>query len=89
MTVLYEQFSDYTEAEFLAFVVDIIDVNAGSEQEHHTWVAHFERVVQHPRGNGLIYAPLNGCDGTPQSVVNSIIAWRKSQGLPLFNNSKL
>lgn len=87
MTVSHEQLSDFTEAEFLQFVTDIVEVNANTEQEHHAWVVKFEQLVQHPKGNGLIYYP-DDCDGdSPEDIVKTVKAWRRSQGLPLFKDS--
>ncbi|EAY2065009.1 bacteriocin immunity protein [Salmonella enterica] len=56
--------------------------------ENHALVSKFEELVQHPRGNGLIYYPEDGEDDSPEGIVQAIKTWRKSQGLPLFKNSE-
>ncbi|SQI26906.1 colicin immunity protein ImmE2 [Salmonella enterica subsp. arizonae] len=65
MTASYKQLNDYTENEFIQFVTDIVEVNSNSEEEHHALVSKFEELVQHPRGNGLIYYPEDGEDDSP------------------------
>ncbi|EAA9218301.1 bacteriocin immunity protein [Salmonella enterica] len=66
---------------------DIVEVNSNSEEEHHALVSKFEELVQHPRGNGLIYYPEDGEDDSPEGIVQAIKTWRKSKGLPLFKDS--
>ncbi|ASY75686.1 bacteriocin immunity protein [Pectobacterium polaris] len=88
MTVINQNLNDYTEADFLQFVRDIVEVNSSSEEEHHTWVSHFEKIVEHPEGNGVIYYPEDDNDGTPEGIVKFVKNWRKSQDLPLFKDSK-
>ncbi|EFJ2946586.1 bacteriocin immunity protein [Escherichia marmotae] len=87
MTASYKQLNDYTENEFIQFVTDIVEANSNSEEEHHALVSKFEELVQHPRGNGLIYYPEDGEDDSPEGIVQTIKTWRKSQGLPLFKDS--
>ena len=87
MTASYKQLNDYTENEFIQFVTDIVEVNSNSEEEHHALVSKFEELVQHPRGNGLIYYPEDGEDDSPEGIVQTIKIWRKSKGLPLFKDS--
>lgn len=88
MTILHNNINNYTEGEFLQFLEDIVNVKASDENEHHQWVRHFEKLVEHPRGNGLIYWPDDGSDGTPMSILNAVKKWRSSQGLPSFKDSK-
>ena len=87
MIASYKQLNDHTENEFIQFVTDIVEVNSNSEEEHHALVSKFEELVQHPRGNGLIYYPEDGEDDSPEGIVQTIETWRKSQGLPLFKDS--
>jgi len=87
MTASYKQLNDYTENEFIQFVTDIVEVNSNSEEEYHSLVSKFEELVQHPRGNGLIYYPEDGEGDSPEGIVQAIKIWRKSKGLPLFKGS--
>ncbi|MFJ5329744.1 bacteriocin immunity protein [Pectobacterium versatile] len=88
MTIIKVTLNDYTEKDFLQFVRDIVEVNSSSEEEHHKWVSHFEKLVGHPDGNGVIYYPEDDNDGTPEGIVKFVKRWRKSQGLPEFKDSK-
>ncbi|MFP1935637.1 bacteriocin immunity protein [Lonsdalea quercina] len=88
MTIIYQKLNDYTQDDFLQFVKDIVEANSSTEDEHYAWVHHFEKIVGHPSGNGIIYYPENGCDGTPEGIVEFVLEWRKSKGLPLFKDSK-
>lgn len=87
MTASYKQLNDYTENEFIQFVTDIVEVNSNSEEEYHSLVSKFEELVQHPRGNGLIYYPEDVEDDSPEGIVQTIKILRKSKGLPLFKDS--
>ncbi|HEE1050080.1 bacteriocin immunity protein [Klebsiella pneumoniae] len=51
-------------------------------------VAHFDLIVNHPEGNGLLFYPPDDREDNPDGVIGEIIRWRKSQGLPLFKNSE-
>ncbi len=43
MTILHQNFEDYSEEEFLLFITDICCSHSGSEQEQDEWVGHFEK----------------------------------------------
>ncbi|HCD1816119.1 TPA: bacteriocin immunity protein, partial [Klebsiella pneumoniae] len=49
---------------------------------------HFDLIVNHPEGNGLLFYPPDDREDNPDGVIGEIIRWRKSQGLPLFKNSE-
>ncbi|WP_317177353.1 bacteriocin immunity protein [Pectobacterium sp. HCp5_1] len=88
MEIINKELNNYTEEDFLQFVRDIVEVNSSSEEEHHKWVNHFEKLVEHPDGNGVIYYPEDDNDGTPEGIVKFVKRWRKSQGLSLFKDSE-
>ncbi|CZF86943.1 bacteriocin immunity protein [Grimontia sp. NTOU-MAR1] len=82
-----EKFEDYTEEEFLQFVIDIYEAN-GTEEETDQWIMHFHNVVGHPLGAGLIVDPAVEIeDDSPQGVVNEVVKWRHTNGLPGFKGS--
>lgn len=72
--------SDYTEAEFLTFLQAIFNVETSSEEEHKSWVRHFVKLSEHPRGNGLIFYPDNEEDDSPAGILKTVKEWRASQG---------
>ncbi|MEY0231098.1 bacteriocin immunity protein [Providencia manganoxydans] len=76
--------SDYTEKEFLRLIENIYFVNTESEEEHRKWVNHFSKIIEHPRGNGLIYYPNKNRPDTPEGGVQEVKEWRAQQGKPGF-----
>jgi hypothetical protein len=79
-----KKLEDYTEAEFLELLEKIFTVDASSEDEHDTLVEHFEKITEHPYGNGLIYYPDPGVEDSPQGVLGVVKAWRVANGKSLF-----
>ncbi len=52
---------EFTRAEFLAFVDDIVHARGGSEAEDDAWVNHFDHIVApHPAGTDLLFWPAPG-----------------------------
>ncbi|CAG9430930.1 bacteriocin immunity protein [Providencia alcalifaciens] len=84
---LKNNFSDYTEAEFLKFLQAIYYVQTENENEHKLWVRHFVKISEHPQGNGLIYNPNSGDDDSPEGILKSVKEWRAKNGKPGFKNS--
>ena len=76
--------SDYTEAEFLAFVRKICDADYETEQEHTRAVLEFDRLSEHPYRNGLIYYPQEGQEDSPEGIVKEVKEWRARNGKPGF-----
>ncbi|MFP1741132.1 bacteriocin immunity protein [Lonsdalea quercina] len=90
---LKENLNDYTENEFIDFLKEFFENPKnlkGKELKNHIekLVSHFDKIVEHPEGNGLIFNPPDDRDDSPEGVINEIKRWRKSQGLPLFKDSK-
>lgn len=77
---LKNSISDYTEAEFLKFLQAIFNVETSSEEEHKSWVRHFVKLSEHPRGNGLIFYPDDEKDDSPEGILKIVKEWRASQG---------
>ncbi|MDF0750161.1 bacteriocin immunity protein [Marinobacter sp. 71-i] len=76
-----DQFSEYTESEFLDLLVDIVEAN-GSEEYQDQLLEHFIQVTGHPLGSDLIYYPENPADATPERILEIVKGWRTRNGLP-------
>lgn len=61
--------SDYTEAEFLAFVKKIFNVENISEKEDIKNILLFKKLTEHPNGSDLIYYPNDNRKNSPEGVV--------------------
>ncbi|WP_413794390.1 MULTISPECIES: bacteriocin immunity protein [unclassified Pseudomonas] len=75
--------AEITEAEFLAFVVKICNVDYPSDEAHTTAALEFERITEHPSGIDLIYYPEDGKD-SPEEIVSKVKTWRAANGKPGF-----
>ncbi|ETS29683.1 Colicin immunity protein / pyocin immunity protein [Photorhabdus khanii NC19] len=80
---LKNKLEDYTEAEFLSLLNKIWAVDV-SEEEHDNLIDHFEKLSEHPNGNGLIFYPENGVEDSPEGVLKVIKEWRAKNGKPGF-----
>ncbi|WP_387690679.1 bacteriocin immunity protein [Photorhabdus sp. RM71S] len=80
---LKNKLEDYTEAEFLSLLNKIWAVDV-SEEEHDNLIDHFEKLSEHPNGNGLIFYPENGVEDSPEGVLKVIKEWRAKNGRPGF-----
>lgn len=78
---LKNQFSDYTESEFLDLLTDIVEAN-GSEEYQDRLLEHFIQITEHPLGSDLIYYPENSADATPERILEIVKEWRARNGLP-------
>jgi len=76
--------SDYTEKEFLDFVVEIWDSSARTEEEDEKLVIEFERLTEHPDGSDLLYYPRDDREDSPEGVVKEVKEWRAANGKPGF-----
>lgn len=79
---LKEKFECYSEAEFMELLNKIWEVDVSSEDEHDRLIEHFSKVVEHPRGNGIIFYPEAGVEDTPQGVLAFVKEWRAAIGKP-------
>lgn len=78
--------SDYTEAEFLAFVTDLFDFSKRTEAEDDALIDEFERLSEHPEGNGVIFYPPDDREDTPEGIVKEVKRWRAENGKPGFKS---
>nr|WP_241391573.1 bacteriocin immunity protein [Yersinia frederiksenii]ULG19879.1 colicin immunity protein [Yersinia frederiksenii] len=79
--------SDYTEAEFLAFVKKLFNVQNSTEEEDIKNILEFKRLYEHPSGSDLIYYPDDSRDDSPEGVVKEVKEWRAKNGKPGFKQS--
>ncbi len=82
---LKNQFSDYTESEFLDLLTDIVESN-GPEEYQDQLLEHFIQITEHPLGSDLIYYPENPADATPERILETVKEWRARNGLPGFKS---
>ena len=91
-----EKLQDYTEDEFLNFLGGLRSSMKdgkslkGKELEMYwdSLVDHFIEITQHPSGSDLIFYPSSNGDDYPENILKIVKEWRRSQGLPLFKDSK-
>ncbi|MFJ4347837.1 bacteriocin immunity protein [Pseudomonas sp. NPDC089401] len=78
-------FSDFTEAEFLEFIIAITDpADDVSERELDSRIARFKEISEHPNGSDLIYWPeADGLD-TPEEILRLVKEWRANNQKPGF-----
>lgn len=78
--------TEYTEAEFLAFVKKICDADYDTENKHTEAVLLFKKLTEHPDGSDLIYYPKPGHDDCPEGIVKTVKEWRAANGKPGFKS---
>ena len=80
-----ENISDFTEAEFIAFIKNIRVVNkGGTDEELGELLEKFSQLAGHPDGYDLIFHPESGADNSAEGVTQTVKAWRAANGLPGF-----
>ncbi|EBY0372513.1 bacteriocin immunity protein, partial [Salmonella enterica] len=91
-----EKINDYTECEFLEMLEEIINATSkdkslkGKKLENYldALVDHFIEITEHPAQSDLIFYPEDPEDSESQNILKIVKEWRRSQGLPLFKDSK-
>ncbi|WP_410737749.1 bacteriocin immunity protein, partial [Citrobacter koseri] len=71
---LKQRLEDYTESEFIEFLNEFFENPGnlkGREFESHSnrLVKHFDKIVDHPEGNGLIFYPPDDREDSPQGII--------------------
>ncbi|WES68031.1 bacteriocin immunity protein [Superficieibacter sp. HKU1] len=87
---------DITEEEFFELLEQIINVTSkdktlkGKELERYVddMVDYFIKITEHPAKGDLIFYPEKRGDDEPENILKIVKEWRRSQGLPLFKDSK-
>lgn len=82
-----EDISEFTEAQFIAFVNNIRLVNkGGTDDELGELLEKFSKLAGHPDGYDLIFHPEPGTDNSAEGVTQAVKAWRNAQGLSGFKS---
>ncbi|MDR2318029.1 MAG: bacteriocin immunity protein [Pseudomonas sp.] len=81
---LKRSLTDYSYDEFRSIVEALIQAT-GSRDWQDRLLEHFIEVVAHPDGADLIYNPEQQASCAEQ-VVARIVAWRRSNELPVFSD---
>ncbi len=91
-----EKIEDYTEKEFIDFLGEFTNPTGdasqlkGKELDKY-WDAiedHFIEITAHPAQSDLIFYPKHPGEEEPENILKIVREWRRSQGLPLFKDSK-
>lgn len=84
--MIMKTLSDFTEAEFVAWVNKIKTADFPTERKHDDAIYQFSQLTEHPDGHDLIYHPLPGADNSAQGVVNTVKEWREANGKQGFKS---
>ncbi|MBA3110992.1 bacteriocin immunity protein [Salmonella enterica] len=92
MNHLKQKLEDYTEAEFIELLNEFsTNPRYQGEMDRESYidslVDHFDKIVDHPESNGLIFCPPDDREDSPRGVIDEIKRWRKSQGRSSFKDS--
>ncbi|BBH47957.1 bacteriocin immunity protein [Pseudomonas sp. KU43P] len=83
--IMKNNYSDYTESEFIEFLQEIYRANAEEPDEILApLLSHFSTVTEHPSGTDLIYWPESDDQGELEAVLSIVKKWRAANGRPGF-----
>ncbi|EAB6844178.1 bacteriocin immunity protein [Salmonella enterica subsp. salamae] len=96
MSVFKEKIECYTEMEFIEFLREFRKATRkdqslkGKKLEIYIddLVDHFIKITAHPAQGDLIFYPESVAAREPENILQIVKEWRRSQGLPLFKDSK-
>nr|WP_318381218.1 bacteriocin immunity protein [uncultured Enterobacter sp.] len=80
------KFSDFTEAEFVAWVFKIKKADFKTEAEHDEAIYQFGELTEHPERWDLIFHPAPDADNSAQGIVNTVKEWRAANGKSGFKS---
>lgn len=83
---LKSRLEDYTEDEFMTLLNTLFNGESDTEADYQSLVDHIDKMIQHPRGNGILFYPDEGVDDSPEGVIGVVKAWRAANGLPGFKS---
>nr|HEK7624155.1 bacteriocin immunity protein [Escherichia coli] len=84
-----DKIEDYTEREFIELLGEFTNPTGDNAQlKGDDLEEHLTRITQHPLMSDLIYYPAKKGDDEPENILKIVKEWRRSQGLPLFKDSK-
>lgn len=84
VTRMKTSISEYTETEFLNFVISLCDASARTEEEDDEMLLEFTRLTEHPDGSDLVYYPRDDREDSPEGIVKEVKEWRAANGKPGF-----
>lgn len=76
--------SEFTEAEFTAFVSKIIAADFPTDKENDDAIYSFAQLTEHPAGWNLIFKPKVGADSSAKGIVKTVKEWRTANGKPVL-----
>jgi hypothetical protein len=80
MIALKNSLFEYSESEFLELIKEICSA-AGTEDYQDELLENFIEVTGNPTASAWIYYPEEGEDDSPKGILETVKAWRVSQGL--------
>ena len=91
-----EKIEDYTELEFIEFLREFRKATRKDqslkgkilEKYIDDLVDHLIKITEHPAQGDLIFYPESPEAREPENILKIVKEWRRSQGLPLFKDSK-
>ncbi|EMA3754406.1 bacteriocin immunity protein [Salmonella enterica] len=91
-----EKIECYTEMKFIEFLREFRKATRkdkslkGKKLEIYIddLVDHFIKITEHPAQGDLIFYPESVAAREPENILQIVKEWRRSQGLPLFKDSK-
>ncbi|EBP0115964.1 bacteriocin immunity protein, partial [Salmonella enterica] len=91
-----EKIECYTEMEFIEFLREFRKATRkdqslkGKKLEIYIddLVDHFIKITEHPAQGDFIFYPESVAAREPENILQIVKEWRRSQGLPLFKDSK-
>ncbi len=84
-SVSKQHFSDYTEAEFLHCMEQILGTKPhGRDRQAERLLNRFAEVTEYPDSTDLIFWPEDGSDTSAKGITDIIRQWREANGLPGF-----
>lgn len=91
---LKNSFSEYTQQEFLLFLNEFfkasrkVNLKGEALSDYLAKLSnHFDKITEHPEKSDLIFYPEDNSKCTPEGLLETVLNWRKSQGLPLIKDS--
>ncbi|MDY0972747.1 bacteriocin immunity protein [Siccibacter turicensis] len=92
---LKDSFSEYTQQELLFFLNELfnrsrkVNLQGDALGDYLTKLSnHFDKKTEYPEKSDLIFYPEDNSKCIPEGLLETVLNWRKAQGLPLFKNSQ-
>lgn len=78
---LKQKLNDYTEQEFLEFILEIKRANKNEPDDTLIpLIQHFETITEHPSGSDLFYWPESEYLSEPEQILKIVKEWRLENG---------